>query len=207
MYKLYWWHDTGAFAPQAILEEAGIAHEIVEVDTSKGAHQAPDYLAINPRGQLPSLALPDGSVMTESAAMLLHLVDAHPEVGLAPKPGSAARAQFDRWLLFMAVDVYTADLRIYYADRFTSDPAGAEAVKATGLADMERGLEIIERHLGQGGPFMMGADYSALDPYLSMLVYWHPAVDDLKGRCPAIARLTDAVKARPAIAKIWGQHF
>lgn len=207
MYKLYWWHDTGAFAPQAVFEEAGIEHEIVTVDTSKKAHLAPDFLAINPRGQLPALALPDGTVMTESAAMILHLVDAHPEAGLAPAPGSSARARFDRWLLYLAVDAYTADLRVYYPDRFTADPAGADAVKAQGLADMERSLGIVEEHLKGEGPYLLGETFSAVDIYLTMIVHWHPAVDDLLARLPALARLCERVRARPAIARIWGQHF
>ena len=207
MYKLYWNSDTGAFAPQAVCEEAGIAHELVTVDTKAGAHREPAYLAINPRGQVPALVLPDGSVMTESAAIVQHLVDAHPEAGLAPAPGSSARAQFDRWLIYMAVDIYSADLRIYYADRFTSDPAGAEAVKAAGLQDMERGLDIVEAQLAGAGPFMMGAEYSALDPYLTMLVQWFPDVSGLLDSRPAIAKLCAAVRARPAIARIWAQNF
>ncbi len=208
MYKLYWCRDTGAFAPQAIFEEAGIAYETVPIDTSKGEQHQAAYLAVNPRGQVPALALPDGTVMTESAAMVLHLVDAHPAAGLAPAPGSPARAVFDRWLLYMAVDVYSADLHVYYPERFTDDPAGAEAVKRAGLAAMDRGLTILEDRLGEsGGPFLMGESFSALDPYLAMLIQWHPAPAEVCARHPAIGRLCEQVRSRPAIAPVWDQHF
>ena len=207
MYKLYWCANTGAFAAQAVLVEAGVAHELIETDTGTGAHRDPSYLAVNPRGQIPALVLPDGSVMTESAALILHLVDAHPEAGLAPAPGSAARAQFDRWLLYTAVDLYGADLRYYYPDRHTSDPAGAPAVKQNGLACMEQGFGLTEAHLAAHGPFMMGPAYSALDVYLIMVAQWHPDTADLLSRHPHLARLHAAVKARPAVAQIWAQNF
>jgi glutathione S-transferase len=70
MYKLYWAQVTGAMAPQIILEEAGTSYERVVLDTDKGKEMQAEFLAINPRGQIPALGLPDGSIMTESAAMV-----------------------------------------------------------------------------------------------------------------------------------------
>ena len=207
MYQLYWSPGTGAFAPQVLLEEAGIAYELVEIDYKAKAFRDPAYLAKNPMGQVPALGLPDRSVMTESAAMMLYLTDAHPEAGLAPAPGTPARAQFDRWLVFMAVNLYEADLRTYYAERYTTDPAGAAGVKAAGLAHMDRALDVLEQHALGTGPYFLGEAFSALDPYLAMLVYWHPDPKGALAQRPNIARLCATTVARPAIAKVWPVHY
>jgi len=105
MYRLYWSRNTGAFAPDLVLQLAGVPCERILVDRSVGEHRQPEYLRLNPMGEVPTLVLPDGTVLTESAAMLLHLVDAHPQAGLAPPPGSADRTRFDRWVLFTAVNL------------------------------------------------------------------------------------------------------
>ena len=207
MYQLYWSPETGAFAPQALLEEAGIAYEIVEIDYTAKRFREPAYLAKNPMGQIPALGLPDGSIMTESAAMMLYLTGAHPEAGLAPAVGTPARAQFDRWMVFMAVNLYEADLRVYYPDRYTADPAGIDGVKAAGLAHMDKALDVLEAHgLGEG-PYFLGQAFSALDPYLAMLIYWHPDPKGALAQRPKIARLCATTIARPAIARLWPVHY
>jgi glutathione S-transferase len=104
MYKLYGTKGTGTSAIKAALAEAGVPFEEVEVATREKQHLTAGYQKINPRQQVPALMLPDGSIMTETAAMLLHIADAHPAARLAPPPGTPARAQHDRWLVFLAVN-------------------------------------------------------------------------------------------------------
>ena len=205
MYKLYWAPDTGALAPQAMLEEIGLPYEKAVIDFSAREHRAPAYLAINPFGRVPAMQLPDGSIMTESAAMVLYLVDRHPEAGLAPAPDEPERARFLLWLLFMACEVYGADLRHYHPDHYCSDPAAIDSVKAAGLRDLEAQLALIEAEL-EPGPYLLGTRYSALDPYLLMLVGWHPQMDQLLARMPRLKRLCDLLRERPAIAKVWAEH-
>ena len=112
MYTLHWSPETGSFAPHAALEEAGAEYRLVEVDLQGGAHHSEEFLALNPRAQVPVLTLPDGTVLTESAAMMLHIADCHPEAGLFPPVGSVARARAYRWLLFGVLNLYETDCRI-----------------------------------------------------------------------------------------------
>ncbi|WP_202864448.1 glutathione S-transferase [Klebsiella pneumoniae] len=63
-------------------------------------------LALNPLGQIPVLVLADGQVMTESAAIALHLAETHPGAGLAPAPGDPARARFLRLLVWIVANIY-----------------------------------------------------------------------------------------------------
>ncbi len=73
MYRLYWAAGTGAIAPEVMLEAAGTAFERIVVDLAAGEHRRADYLAVNPVGEVPALVLPDGTVVTESAAIVLLL--------------------------------------------------------------------------------------------------------------------------------------
>ena len=69
MYKLYWSKGAGSMAPEVILEEVGAKYEKIEVDLAKDANRRAEFLAVNPLGQVPALVLPDGTLMTESAAI------------------------------------------------------------------------------------------------------------------------------------------
>ena len=129
MYTLYWAQETGALAPQILLEEVGADYQRVVLDLGKGEETKPEFLAINPRGQIPALALPDGLLLTESAAIMLQIADNHPDSRLLPPPGSAERAQVYRWLFYAVANIYEADLRLYYSERFTTDASCADSVK------------------------------------------------------------------------------
>lgn len=205
MYTLFGRSGTGSAAVEAALAEAGARYEVVTVNTKAQAHMTEEYRAINPRQQVPALRLPDGSIMTEGSAMLLHLADAHPDAGLAPAPGSPARAQHDRWLIFMAVNIYEASLREAYSDRYTDDPNGAEQVMTNAKTYLKRHFEILEATIGDG-PFLFGADITMADIYLWMLAAWTDQ-DWLSTRCPKVTALAAAVRERPRIAPIHTAHF
>jgi glutathione S-transferase len=82
-----------------MLEEVGIDYELRFVDILKGAHKAPELLALNPMGKLPILT--DGDiVVTESAAVGLYLADRYSLGKLAPAPDDPARAAYLRWSFF-----------------------------------------------------------------------------------------------------------
>ena len=116
MYTLYWTADSGAFAVQAVLEELGQPYRREVLVTAAGDQLRPDYLALNPMAQVPTLRLPDGTLMTESAAMLVHLCDVHTEPSLLPPPGTSERAGAYRWLFWLATGLYESDLRFYSPD-------------------------------------------------------------------------------------------
>src|SRR3954452_20291359 len=138
MYTLYWTVDSGALAVQAVLEELGQLYRREILVTAAGDHLRPDYLTLNPMVQVPSLRLPDGTLMTESAAMLVHLCDTHTEPPLLPPPGTGGRAHAYRWLFWLATGLYESDLRFYYPDRYTADPKGASGAGADGPAGRDR---------------------------------------------------------------------
>ena len=205
MYKLYGTKHTSTCAVKAALTEAGAPFEEVEITTSKKQHLTEEYRQINPRQQVPSLMLPDGSIMTEGSAMLLHIADAHPELGLAPAPGTPERAQHDRWLIFFAVNVYEGMLRNLMGERYTTDGNGKQGVEEAARAYVDRHFSIFEETLGDG-PYVFGDNFSTLDIYMWMIAQWMDAAW-LEANCPKITRLADTVKVRPKIVPIHEENF
>lgn len=199
-YRLYGRPGNGNMVVEAAFAEAGIAYQLVTVQKDAEGRFDPAFLALNPRGQVPLLLLPDGSAMTETAAILLHLADAFPAAGLAPKPGSSARAQHDRWLTFFHANVYEAILRYHYPNRYVTDPAAAEAVKQAADTFILQHFAMYDAALG-AGPYHFGDNPTMLDLMVWMLAGWCNQ-NDLAERCPKVARQSAAIAARPAIGPV-----
>jgi glutathione S-transferase len=204
MYRLYGWKLTGSLAIEAALSEAGAEFEIIPVNLKAGETQTEEFARLNPRRQLPVLTLPDGSSMSEGAAILLHIADAFPEARLAPSPGSPARAQHDRWLLFMAVNVYEGELRKLNPDRYTDDPASVDAVKSAAFNYVDRHYRLLNDAIV--GPYFLGETLSVLDIYVWMLAQWM-APDWLASECPEVKKLIEVVATRPKVAPVQTYHI
>ena len=205
MYKLYGWKMTGSMATEAAFAEAGVEFELVPVNQPDGEQLGEAYRQINPRQQLPALMLPDGTVMTEGSAILLHIADAFPEAGLAPNPGSSERAQHDRWLIYCAVNVYEGELRKLNPEKYVTGLECVESVKQSAFAYVDRHYRIFEAALGEG-PYFFGDRFCMLDIYIWMLAQWLDQ-DWLTRECPKIKRLADTASKRPKIAPIHQAHF
>ena len=205
MYKLFWAKSMGSMVAEVLFEEIGVEYEKVPIDVEKEENRSAEFLAINPLGQIPTLVLPDGTVMTESAAMVLQITDRHPEAKLAPPAGSPEGARFQRWLLFMATTIYPAEQRLFYADRITTDASAVAGIEACARTDMDSYFAILNDALAPG-PYLLGESFSAVDVYLWMFVKWHPDTAKLFADNPRIARLVELVEARPSVAKVWAAN-
>lgn len=205
MYKLYARKSSGSAAVEALLAVLGIPYELIELPKDD-AGNAPDwYAAINPRKEVPALELPDGSVMTESAAIMLHLADAHPEAGLAPAVGTSARAQYLRMMVYFAASPYSSDLRMYYPERYSTDAAHAPAIKAKAIIDLARDFDVFAHEMGEG-PFILGNTMSAADIYAAMLFTWSNDVEGLLKKHPKLKRLYDGVSAHADVRQVWDRN-
>lgn len=205
MYKLYARPGSGSFVVEAILAEADVPCEIQDVERLPG-RKSPDYLhQLNPLGQIPTLILPSGEVMTESAAITIYLSDLYPKTQLAPAPDSPQRAAYLRWLLFMATTIYMSDLRAIYCERYTDDPNGAEAVKASALTQRNRQWDILEAELGDK-PYLLGDRLSVLDIYAVMLAAWNKDSREFLEKRPKLRGLYERVRARPKLAPVFKRN-
>jgi glutathione S-transferase len=205
MYKLYARRNSGSAAVEALLAVLGVVHELIDVPKDDAGLPPEWFGKINPRQEVPVLGLPDGSVMTESAAMMLHLADAHPEAGLAPAVGTTARAQYLRWMVYMAAAPYTSDLRMYYPHRYSTNTAHADAIKEQAIIDLARDFDVFADAMGVG-PFILGDVMSAADFYAAMLLTWSNDVDALFAKQPKLKRLYEAVSAHAEIRRVWDRN-
>jgi glutathione S-transferase len=208
MYVLHTETGSGGFAVQAVLEAAGAEYRLVEVEGKSARQRTPEFLKLSPLGQVPAIELPDGAVMTESAAILIHIADTLAPGRIAPDAASPDRPAFLRWVVFMAVNLYGADLRLYYPQRYTTEESGAGGVKQAALAHMDAQFAIVDEAIGDNA-FLVSDSFSAADPYLLMLAHWHPEPQALFARHANLARVCDAtrklapVKAANTFHRIW----
>jgi glutathione S-transferase len=165
-----------------------------------------EFRKISPTGKVPALALPDGVVMFESAAILIHLSLGHPNAAdLAPQPGTSEHALFLQWMAFLSANAYEAALRMYYPVRYSTRGEGdAEPIREQGTRDFLAHLELISRHLR---PYVLGTRYSIADVYLYMLASWFPAGKaELHARLPSIREHARKLSLRAAISKVEADH-
>jgi glutathione S-transferase len=206
MYKLYDWNQTGGTSVRAALGELEVFYDLVEIDIRSGAQFTDEYTRINPRQQVPSLELPDGSILTENTAILMHLADTHPEADLAPRCGSVERAQINRWLSFFAMNNYVAETRRLRPERYTTDQSAEQGIVDAATALVKRHYDIFEGAIGDG-PYFLGGRFSILDIYVWMLVQWWGDYDGMRRDHPKILRLVETVMDRPKIKPVHEAHF
>ena len=204
MYKLYARNTAGSMAPEALLAACGADYEVIVLNRRPDGSFEDFFHALNPKAEVPTLVLPDGSVMTESAAMMIHIAEQFPQAGLAPMPGEAARPQFLRWLVYLAAALYGSDLRMFYPQRFTTDPGGAEGVKMRAAEMMAQEFAIYAEALGERS-FMTGR-LSAVDIYAAMLCSWAPDVPALFAKHPNLQRMYAAVLENEAVKRVWARN-
>jgi GST-like protein len=201
-FTLYGRPGSGSLAVQVALEEIGVPYERIWVGTEPA--EVARFKELNPTGKVPALVLPDGTLMFESAAMLIHLALLNPDAKLAPQPGTTRHAAFLQWMCFLSANVYEAALRIYYSARYSPrGEADANVIREQGAADFVNHVSLIVRSLN---PYVLGAEYSIADAYLYMLASWYPDRVELNSRLPALAAHGAKVAARLAVAKVDADH-
>ena len=161
-------------APHILLRELSVPFELITVDRSQNAQKMTAYLKLNPNGLIPVLT--DGDlVLYESAAICLYLCDRHPGAGLAPSIG-------------------------------TPD-AGAAQVKAqaeikVGVLLDQLNTELALQSQTHASPWLLGANYSAVDAYALMLCRWTRNLESTPARDKAhLGPYLQRVLARPAVVK------
>ena len=204
-YELIGSKGCGSAIVEMAFDIAGIPHRVTNLPYLEPSEGRDRLLALNPLGQVPTLVLPDGSVMTESAAMILHAAEAAPQAGLAPLPGTPLRARFLNELVVLVAAVYPTFT-------FADDPAkfgldGDAAVDFKALVDGRR-LDIFRQIDGRiAGPFWLGDSLSALDLYLVALIRWRPGLAWFEAKVPRVVAAVRAAEAHPKVAAAVRRHF
>ena len=205
MIQLHYAPGNASMTPHMLLEELGVPFELKRVDREHNAHKSAAYLKMNPNGLIPVLV--DGDlVLYETAAIVLHLVDTHPAADLAPAVGTAERARFYKWLLWMSSALQPQFSIYFYTDRYVApgNASGVAEVKAATEKRIEGLIDQIDAQLAShGGPWLIGERFSALDPYALMLCRWTRNSKRPARTLPHIGPFLQRVLARPAVQRVF----
>lgn len=204
MLQLHYYPSTAAMVPHIVLEELGVPYERVLVDRTRDAHKAPAYLKLNPNGLIPVLT-DGGLVLYETAAIVLHLCDAHPLKHLAPPVGTPERAHFYKWIAWCGNTLQPTLGAWFYPERWVREgnAEGAKEVKAQAFAKVQGLLDQLDG-LVAGGRWALGAEYSALDAYVFTLCRWTRNFPEGKARDRAhLGPYLRRVSERPAVQRVF----
>jgi glutathione S-transferase len=197
MIQLYYYPGNASLLPHIMLREARVPHELVLVDRTQKAHQAPAYLRLNPNGLIPVLI--DGDVVLyETAAIALYLAEKHPEAGMAPPVGSVARPDFLRWMVHLTNTPQAEFQPWFYPHKFAEGVEAQADVKRVAERRMNAEFDRIAGLLGDG-PWLLGKVFSAADLFLFMLVRWGRMMPRPPGTVAGLRAHAERVLARPAV--------
>ena len=159
----------------------------------------------NPLGQIPTLVLADGRVMTESAAITLWLADQSESADLVPDPNAEERAKFLRWLIFITSNIYPT---YTYAD----DPARFVRHKSAQNDFLETVNQYAKKlylalNTEASSPWFLGERFSALDIYICTLTHWRPRRSWFVENTSNLVAIADATKRIPRLSEVWARNF
>lgn len=199
MLKLYYMPGTCALASHIALEEVGAAYETVRLNFANEDQRKPDYLAVNPKGRVPALETPAG-VLTETPAILAFIAQSFPEARLAPA-GPFAFAEMQAFNAYLCATVHVNHAHRPRAYRWADDEAAIKAIQAKVPQNMTDCFELIEQKMFRG-PWVMGDDYTAADPYLFTITGWLEGDSVDPRRFPKVWDHYTRMRDRPAVARV-----
>lgn len=195
MYTLYYSPGSANLVVHLVLLEIGAAHALERIDLDAGQQRSAAYLALNPNGVVPTLVI-DGKPHGEAAALTMLLMERHPEAGLAPAIGDAARADYLQWMLYLANTLQPLFRQWFYPSDYL--PSAAESIQQAARIGIEAAWTHVDAHLAAHGPYMLGDSFSVVDLYALMLMRWSRNMPKPATDWPHIAALAKRLKARPS---------
>ncbi len=207
MLQLYYFPGNASLTPHILLEELGAPFTLEFVDRKNDAHKSATYLKLNPNGLIPVLI--DGDlVLYETAAIVLHLVDTHPNARLAPDVGTPERAHFYQWLTWLTNTLQASLILYFYPERYVNPGNSAAAAELKENIQTKIGTylqQLDDQFASHGKQWLLGEQFSAVDVYAFMLCRWSrvftgnaakPARD-----YPHLGAFLQRVLARPAVQR------
>ncbi len=197
---------SGSAAVEMALRAAQVDYRIVRASAWEPESALDELRKVNPLGQIPTLVLPDGTVVTESAAILIMLGLEHPASGLLPASASE-RAQALRGLVFIAANCYPAVSVSDYPERWTTSAATAEhaRLRAGARAQLHQHWDIFfdtfAATLAQQAP-----NPGALAFLAVVVSRWSGTRQHLQSKRPEHAALLGQLEAHPRIAGVLQEH-
>lgn len=190
--KLYMSPGSCSLCPHIALREAGAEFDLIRVNLQeKKLPDGGDYLAVNPKGQVPVLEVDDGTRLTENAAILQYIADKSPQAGLAPAAGTMERYRLQEWLSFVGSELHK-NFPALFVPRYPAE------YKPFAKATLERKFANLDQHLA-GNKHLMGETFTVADAYCFAIMNWHKRADLDLSPWPNLKAYVERIAARPKV--------
>jgi glutathione S-transferase len=204
MLKLYYTPGTCALASHIALQETGADYTAERIDFKINQQNSPEYLAINPKGRVPSLVT-DRGILTETPAMLAFIAQSFPQAKLARFDDAFAFAQAQAFNSYLCSTVHVAHAHKGRGPRWATEESSFADMKRKVPQTMAACFALIERDMLRG-PWVMGEQYTICDPYLFTLTRWLEGDGVALSDLPKVADHHNRMAARPAVQKVLAEH-
>lgn len=204
--ELYGCRGCGSAVVEALLERAGVQFVYHEVKPWEPGPANEALKAVNPLQQVPTLKLADGTVMTESAAIIVMLDDSYPAARILPAAGDPRRAVALRWVVFVAGNMYPAISVVDFPERWVKSDAARAELKDGAVERLKAYWTVLEQAL-KPAPYLLGSEMTALDVYAAMLSRWQPGRAWVDEHCRQVASALALSEQDPIVARVWARNF
>ena len=191
----------GSALVEAALTLCDLPFTYEKVDMRGDKKALEKLLRLNPLGEVPTLVLPGGEILTESAAIMLDLADVAPGAGLVPLNAGTRRMHFLRWLAFLVSAVYPTFTYGDVTSRYVSGKTAQDELRAATDALRLRLWAYFEA-LIDPKPWILG-EFTALDIYVTVMVHWRPRKSWFETNCPKLDAVAVAGLALPKLKPVW----
>ncbi|WP_312160954.1 glutathione S-transferase family protein [Phenylobacterium sp.] len=197
---------SGSVPVEATLRLLGLPYRVVENAPWASKAAADAVGQVNRLRQVPAVILPTGELMTESAAILIHLADSHPQAGLAPAVGAPQRAQFLRWMTYLPAQVYSMFWVRDEPSRLGADEAHEKVILERTTQRIADCWRMMDEQV-EPGDYILGAAFSVLDLYVTVMSRWTPRRKVFYQAAPKMSAVVRRVDADPRLADFWAQRM
>lgn len=207
IHTLYGTRGSGSASTEMGLRACGLKYQVVRASTWEPDSALAELRQVNPLQQIPTLVLPDGTVLSESAAILIHLGLAHPKAQLLPKDASA-RASALRGLVFIAANCYSAISISDYPERWTTSKGKVahEQIREATRKQLHAHWDMFA-DMFTGKPYLSGEQPGALDFLAVVVSKWSGTRAHLKSRQPKFFATLQRTEAHDRVAPVIAEHW
>jgi glutathione S-transferase len=190
--KLYFSPGACSLSPHIVLREAGLAFDLEQVDVrAKKTAAGGDFFQVNPKGQVPTLLLDDGDILTEGPAIVQYIADKAPASKLAPAPGTKERYHLAEWLNFITSELHKNFSPLYR-------PTTPEDYKPIARENLAGRFSYVDKKLA-GRSFLLGDTFTVADAYLFVMTNWAKSLNVDLTAWSNVGAFRERVLARPKV--------
>jgi GST-like protein len=197
---------SGSVPVEATLKLLGLPYRVVEGAPWSDPAAADAVAKVNPQRQVPAVILPSGELMTESAAILIHLADSHPLGGLSPAADAPERAQFLRWMTYVPGQIYSMFWVRDDPSRLAADVAGQALIKTRTAERIAECWRMMDEQVSPGR-YILGDTMSVLDLYVTTVSRWTPRRSRFYQVAPKMGDVVRRVDADPRLTAFWTERM